>query len=120
VKVPADGRVTLRADHKQWEGNSANLWLGLDPNPQVEIRLKPPETAISGRVVDGHNRGLAGVRVSSQDGAPATTDAEGRFVLKLSEPPETLVTLRIERKGSLPQDFNCYAGNDCPISLEDR
>jgi hypothetical protein len=121
AKVPADGRVTLWAEHKDWEGNHRDLTLASDPNPQVQIPLKQPETWIRGRVVDGDIRGLAGVRVSRQDGTPGfvVTDAEGVFALRYSGPPGPRVGLRVERKGSAPEDKFCYAGTDgCSITLE--
>lgn len=123
AKVPADGQVSLWAEHKEWRGNRMNLYLGEEPNPQVEIHLKAPETRLRGQVVDENNRALAGVRVTQQDGAPmeATTDAEGRFELTLSVPQGKRVGLRAEHSGSAPKDTFCYAGSDsCSIVLEKR
>ncbi|MFL6193404.1 MAG: toll/interleukin-1 receptor domain-containing protein, partial [Thermoanaerobaculia bacterium] len=51
AKVPAGGRITLWAEHPEWGGNRRDLVLGADPNVQVEIRLKEPETWLRGRVV---------------------------------------------------------------------
>jgi len=49
------------------------------------------------------------------------TDAEGRFALKLSEPPHTRVRLRAEYRGWVPGDEYCYAGRDtCSFVLEKR
>jgi hypothetical protein len=66
VKVPKDGRISLWADHQNWDGNRADLSLGNDPNPQVEIHLKAPETWLRGRVeAEG---ALAGIRIFRKDG----------------------------------------------------
>lgn len=123
AKVPADGRISLWAEHDSWEGNRTELHLDEDQNPRVEIRLKKPETWLRGRVVDGSDRALSGVRVFRQDGAPglAITDAEGRFELNLSVPRETRIRLRSEYAGWLPGDDFCYSGRDtCSIILEKR
>jgi hypothetical protein len=123
AKVPADGLVTLWATHKEWDGNQTDLRLGEDPNPSVKIRLKEPESWIRGRVVDGHDRGLAGARISRQDGAPgeATTEAGGRFELKLSVPRETRVRLRADLAGFAQGDEFCYAGaEDCSFALRKK
>jgi hypothetical protein len=120
AKVPADGHVTLWAEQKEWAGNSADLPLGADRNPRVEIRLKPPETSIAGWVLDGQERGLSGVRVSPQAGGQGTvTDADGHFNLKVSAPQGNRIGLRIERNGSPPESPFCYAGTtNCSIKLE--
>jgi hypothetical protein len=122
AKVPVGGQITLWAEHPEWGGNRKDLRLGADPNVQVEIRLKEPESWLRGRVVDERGRGLAGVRVSRRDGVPgdAITDSEGRFALKLSDPPETRVRVRAERKGVAPAETYCLAGRDtCSIVLEE-
>jgi hypothetical protein len=123
AKVPAGGRVSLWAEHTDWEDNQALLRLGADPNPQLEIRLKEPETWLRGRVVDSTDGALSGARVSRQDGPSgvAITDARGRFELKVPVPRETRVRVRAERAGSPPVDGFCYAGRDsCSIVLEQR
>jgi hypothetical protein len=123
AKVPAGGRITLWAEHPEWGGNRKELRLGDDRNVQTEIRLRQPESWLRGRVVDGEDRPLSGVRVSRQDGGPgeAITDVEGRFALKLSVAPQTRVRLRAEHDGSAPGDDFCYAGRDsCWIVLEKR
>ena len=123
AKIPADGRITLWAEHSDWQGNSVPLRLDTEPNSQVQIRLKQPETWLRGRVVDGDNRSVSGARVFPEDGTPgvATTDAEGRFELKLSVPLETKVRLRAEHAGLAPGGNFCFAGRDsCPIVLEAR
>jgi len=123
AKVPADGSISLWAEHKDWEGNRMDLRLGADPNPRIEIRLKQPETWLRGRVVDGRDRALSGVRVTRQDGAPgeAITDADGRFALKLTLPRERRIRLRSEYKDWKPGDDFCYTGRDsCPIILEKK
>lgn len=120
AKVSADGRIKLWAEHADWDGNSAVLGLGGDPNPQVEIRLKQPETWLRGQVVDSADLALPGVRVSRQYGTSgvAITNAEGRFELRLPVPRETRVRVRAEHKGSPPIDTFCYAGRDsCSIVL---
>jgi len=123
AKVPADGLITLWATHEAWEGSHVEQHLGRDTNLRVEIRLKVPESWLRGRVVDGHDRALPGVRVSRQNGerGEAITDADGRFELKLSVPPETRVRLRSEHAGFPLGDDFCYSGRDsCPIVLERR
>ena len=119
AKVPKDGRISLWADHQDWEGNRVDLSLSDDPNPRAEIRLLQPETWIRGRV-EGNNA-LAGLRISRKDGVSgeAITDGKGRFELKLSEPRGTLVRLRAEKAGSEIGDAFCYAGYaNCSILLE--
>jgi len=121
AKVPKDGRISLWADHQDWDGNRADLSLGDDPNPRAEIHLKEPETWLRGRVEA--NRALAGLRISRKDGEPgvAFTDAEGRFELKISEPQGMRVRLRAEQAGLEVGDAFCYAGsNNCSITLERR
>lgn len=122
-KVPADGLVSLWAEHEEWEGNRTELHLGADPNPRTAIRLKPPESLLQGQVTDGANQALSGVRVSRQDGAPAEaiTDAQGHFALELPVRAETRVRLRAERDGWALGDEFCYAGRDtCWFVLEKR
>lgn len=119
-KVPTDGRISLWADHEEWEGNRVDLRLGADPNVQVEIRLKQPETWVRGLVVDENGRGLANVRVSRQDGTrgEVMTDSAGRFALRLSDPPETRIRLRAERGGVVSEGAFCFVGRDtCSITL---
>jgi TIR domain len=124
AKVPLDGRVTLRAEHPEWEGNQVDLRLGKDPNPQFEIRLQKPESWLRGQVVRGgdeHDRGVPDVRVSWLDGTggAATTDADGRFALKLPVPRETKVRLQAEPPSGPLGDTFCFAGRDsCSIRLE--
>jgi hypothetical protein len=123
AKVPASGRISLRADHKDWEGDQIELILGADPNPRAKIHLKEPETWLRGRVVDVDSRALSDVRVIRQDGAPgeATTDAEGLFALKLPVPRNTLIGLQALHEGWKPRSALCYAGRDtCSITLEER
>lgn len=93
---------------------------GLGPS---DLRPLKPETWIRGRVVDSENRALSEVQISRQDGVPGTviTDVDGRFKLRLTEPQGSRVGLRVERTGSIPEDFYCYAGtNSCSITLEGR
>jgi TIR domain-containing protein len=123
AKVPAGGRITLWAEHPEWEGNRQDVLLADNPNVRVEIRLKEPESWLKGQVVDERERPLAGVRVSRQGGAPgeAITDADGRFALKLSVPPHTRVRLRAELGDLVSEGEYCYAGRDtCSIILEKR
>ena len=118
AKVPADGRVSLWAEHEKWEANRVFLRLGEDQNPSVEIRLKEPETWLRGLVVNDSDRALPGVRISRKDGVPgdAVTDSEGRFALKVSEVEGTLIRLRAEHAVSPEGDVFCYAGSvDCQI-----
>lgn len=123
AKVPAEGRITLWAEHPDWQGHRKEVLLGDDPNVLVEIRLKEPESWLRGQVVDESGRGLAGARVSRQDGTPgdALTDENGRFALQLSVPLETRIRLRAEHKGLAPEDTFCFAGRDtCSITLGER
>ncbi|MBW8877587.1 MAG: CHAT domain-containing protein [Acidobacteria bacterium] len=123
AKIPANGQISIWAEHESWEGNRVYLRLGDDPNLQAEIRLRPPETWVRGRVVDGLNRAIPGVRVAPEDGTPgvAITDADGRFELKLSVPQETRVRFRAEYADRAPGDVFCYAGRDtCSIVLEGK
>lgn len=123
AKVPAGGQIALWAEHPDWGGNRKNLSLGLNPNVQAEIRLKTPESWLRGLVVDESGRALAGVRVFRQDGTPgdAITNTEGRFALKLWDPPEARIRVRAEHKDMSPGVTYCLAGRDtCSIVLEDR
>jgi hypothetical protein len=122
AKVPADGRISLWAEHKDWEENRVDLRLGNDPNLQAEIRLKEPETWLQGQVTDGAGRAVSGARVYRQDGSSgvALTDEEGRYKLRLPLPPGTRVRLGAESAGLPRGDVFCYAGEDCPIPLEER
>jgi len=123
AKVPADGLISLWAEHAEWDGNRTDLHLSEAPNPRTEIRLKRPESWLRGRVVDDADRALAGVRVSRQDGTAgeAITDSEGRFALELPVRRETRVRLRAEREGWAQGDEFCYAGRDsCWFVLEKR
>lgn len=120
AKVPTNGWVSLWAEHENWDSNRANMHLGEDPNPRVEIRLKQPEALLRGRVLDGLQRPAPGTRVLPSDGTAglAITDAEGRFELKLSVPRGARVRLRAERTGLSPEETYCYAGrDDCSITL---
>jgi hypothetical protein len=121
AKVPADGRISLWAEHEAWEDGRVDLQLRRDPNPSVEIYLKQPETLIRGRVTDSSGHALPGARVFPQDGTPgvATTDADGRFELKLPMPKDTRIRLRAEHPGKVPGDVFWFAGRDgCSIVLE--
>ncbi len=126
AKVPIDGRITLRAEHPEWEGKQVELRLGEDANPRVEIPLRAPETWLRGQVVravEEHDQGVAGVQVSWLDGTaePAVTDADGRFALKLPVPRETRVRLRAEPPSGPLEDAFCYADRgSCPILLGRR
>lgn len=123
AKVPEDGKISLWAEHEAWEGSRVDLQLGRDPNPSVEIRLKQPETLLRGRVTDSSGHALPGARVFPQDGTPgvATTDADGRFELKLPLPKDTRIRLRAEHPSKVPGDVFWFAGRDgCSIILEGR
>jgi hypothetical protein len=123
AKVPADGRISLWAEHADWEGSRVSLRLNTERNPQAEIRLKQPESWIRGRVVDTKDRALSGVRVTPQGGAPgeAITDADGRFALKLALAREKRILLRSEYKDWQPGDDYYYTGRDgCTIVLEEK
>ncbi|HJX29100.1 MAG TPA: protein kinase [Thermoanaerobaculia bacterium] len=121
AKVPADGLVSLWAEHEEWEGSRTDLHLGEAPSLRAEIRLKRPESWLRGRVTDDADQSLPGVRISLQDGTAAETitDAKGRFALELPVRRETRVRLRAERDGWEPGDEFCYAGRDsCWFVLE--
>jgi serine/threonine-protein kinase len=123
AKVPTDGLISLWAEHETWIGNRTELRLGEAKDLRTEIRLKPPESWLRGRVTDDADQVLSGVRISRQDGTPgeAITDAKGRFALKLPVRPETRVRLWAERDGWVPGDEFCYAGRDsCWFVLEKR
>ncbi len=123
AKVPTDGLISLSAEHEEWEGNQREITLGADPNPRIQISLKVPESWIRGQVVDENSRPLSGVHISRQDGArgETKTDAQGRFVLKLSVRPDALIRLRSELEGWQPGDDFCYAGRaSCSILLEKK
>jgi serine/threonine protein kinase len=119
-KVPADGWISIRAEHDDWEANRKDLHLEVDPNPRVVIPLKSPESWLRGEVVDPNNRPVAGARVSRLEGAreEAVTGPKGRFELKLPVPPEKRVRLRTEHEGWAPGDDFCFSGRDtCYIVL---
>jgi hypothetical protein len=123
ARVPSDGMLTVWAEHEAWEGNRASLRLADDPNPQLAIHLKRPQTLLSGRVVDRTDHGVGGILVSPQDGTPgaAATDPSGRFELTLPVPRDTRVRLRAEGSGKDIGDAFCYAGRDtCQIVMEKR
>jgi hypothetical protein len=120
--VPAGGRISFWAEHEEWEENRVDLRLGKDSSQSVEIRLKNPW--LRGRVVNGRQRALPGVRISRRDGSPgdAVTDSQGRFALEVAEPRGTRVRLGADHAG-LPwgDDKFCLAGSDdCWFELADR
>ena len=121
AKVPVNGRVSLWAEHPEWEGGAVDLRLGEDPNPRAAIRLKEPETWLRGQVVNASGQPVAGGRVFRQGAmsAVALTDDQGHFELKLPVPPEMRVRLRAEHRQASGETF-CYAGRDtCSIVLEE-
>src|ERR1700724_1391599 len=118
AKVPHDGNnLSLWVEHESWGTNRADIHLGGDPNPRVEIQLRIPESWLRGQVVEGNGHAVTGVRVSLKDGnAPtAITDADGHFALRLPVPPDTRVRPRAEKLPWLPEEVFCYSGRDsCP------
>ncbi len=121
AKVPTGGQITLSAEHQDWGERQKKLRLGEDPNVQVEIHLKEPESWLRGLVVDESNRGLENVPVSILGGPPGdtVTGPKGRFELNLSVPPETSVRVRAEHEGLVGENF-CFAGRDtCSITLRE-
>ena len=40
AEVPKDGRISLWADHRDWDGIGVDVILSDDPNPRFEIRLE--------------------------------------------------------------------------------
>jgi len=123
AKIPVDGKLSIWAEHEEWEGNRVVLRLGDDPNPSATIHLKEPDSWIRGRVVDANGQPLANVRVTPKDGTPgeASTDSSGRFELKLAVPRERLIRLQAVRDGLGSGERFCYAGRDsCRITLEKK
>jgi hypothetical protein len=121
AKVPVDGRITIWAVHENWQGSQVELTLGTDSNAGAKIHLKAPESWVRGRVVDSEGRPLAGARISCLRGAAEVviTDADGRFALKFSLPPEVQVRLETEYKAQVSLGDYCFTGRDgCEIRLE--
>jgi len=121
AKVATGGLASVWVEHKDWSGSKADIHLGNDPNPRLEVRLHEPHSWIRGRVVDTRDRALPDVRVSLQDGTGETalTDADGRFELKLAVPADRRIRLRAERRDLRPADEFCYSSRDgCAIIME--
>jgi hypothetical protein len=119
VKVPADGRISLRADHKDWKGNQVELILAADSNPQVKIHLNEPETWVRGQVVDQSGRGVSGAKVFRQGGPSevAIANEEGHFELRLTVPSGERVRLRAELGEQVAGVNFCLADSDCSITV---
>jgi hypothetical protein len=117
VKVPLDGRISLSAEHKEWEGGQGDLRLGAEPNPQVKIHLKEPETLLRGQVVDQSGRGVSGAKVFWHGGTSgfAFSNEEGHFELRLAVPAGEKVRLRAELGEQTGGATYCFAGSDCSI-----
>ena len=120
TKVPRDRKVTVSAEKDDLEANYAELVLREGQKLRTTIRLKLPQTWIRGRVVDGNNRALGGVRITPHDGTPgrATSGIDGSFALQLPVPKERHIGLRAEFKGWPPDTTYCYSGRDgCQVIL---
>ena len=64
AKVPADGKITVTAEHDDWAMADKEVLLGDDPNPSTEIRLPPrPPSLLVGTVFDAEDHGVPGARV---------------------------------------------------------
>ena len=121
AQVPPDGKVTIWAEHRAWEGGRVDLTLGADENPRAQVRLKTPESRIGGMVADAEGRGIADARVTAKGraGGDAVTDQDGKFELTVAAPRGRRVRLRVEHSGFPPKDSNCQAGSeDCTVVLE--
>lgn len=124
-KAPVDRWISVSAEHERWDADRKRLQLGENPNPQVEIRLKTPESWLRGDVTSGeYGTPLPGVRVSWLDGTlpvEAITDSKGRYALKLPVRREDKVHVRAELEGWMPDDTYCYTSrNTCALALEKR
>ncbi len=123
VKVPQDGHVEVWAESPAWDGAHGEVVLGTEPNPRLELTLRPPASHLGGVVQDRRGRLVAGARVLPLEarGSEAVTNASGRFELELAVPKETRVRLRTEAPGpgGGSAEAYCYAGRDsCILELE--
>ncbi len=121
AKVPLDRKVTIWAEHTDWESGRVDLELGNDPNPRAEVRLKLPESRIGGSVVDATGSGVADARITVRDHAAETvvTDRDGKFELRIGASRDQKIRLHVEHSGFLPKDSFCFAGSDkCAVVLE--
>ncbi len=120
AKVPLDRQVTIWAEHPAWEPGRADVELGADANPAVEVRLKTPESRLGGVVLDPANRGVAEARVTVMDhvAAVAVTDRDGRFELTVEAAQGQKLRLHVEHSGFPAKDSFCYAGSaKCAVTL---
>jgi hypothetical protein len=122
AKVPVDGRVSVWAEHADWATAHAEVRLDEDAEPNLELRLQPPQGTVPGIVVDAQGRGVAGARVTVLEHAvgAAETDRDGRFHILLTAAAGTKVTLHVEHPDHLSQDAFCYVGTSCPVYLDGR
>ncbi len=117
AKLPASRRVEIRAGDPASSGSGeAEIVLGDDPTPSVEVQLAVVEARIRGLVLGADGRGLAGVRVSAVGYEGVVTGADGRFELAAHAPRGERVRLHAE--GERVKDQYCFAGSDdCVIRL---
>lgn len=120
AKVPRDGKVTIWAEHPDWVSGWAEIELTDDTNPRAEVRLKTPESRISGVVRDATNRAVVNARitVTNRVAEPAVTDWDGRFELALEVVQGRTVRLHVEHPDFPAEDQFCYTGSDaCAVTL---
>ncbi len=96
---------------RRWVATGATLtaaacaWIAWPTPPQTP---PPPKPVFRGYVQDGSRNPVAGAIVSA-NGASATTQADGRFVLTLASSPGEAITFDVTCQGYRPRHFdNAY------------
>lgn len=119
AKLPASHKVQIRAEDPASSGfGEAEIVLGEDSTPSVEIQLAVVEARVGGLVVDGAGHALAGVRVSVLGHEGVVTEDDGLFDLNAHAPRGERVRLHVESANAVKDQY-CIAGSDdCQISLE--